>query len=107
VKLAVSPPSAVVDVDGVVTPVEGGSVAIKGAAGSAHIVHVVSGKQEATYPVLLTDSGVVPRRVALTAAPPAAPKPPREPAHDKPAPPAPAPAAPAPSSDPPAARNME
>jgi serine/threonine-protein kinase len=92
-KLGVSPPTASVEVDGQPAPVSSGMVDVSGSPGSMHIVHVIAGKRDGTYPVLLTDNGPVPSKVELSVAPPAFPgaPPPRKP---------PPGAAPAPSTAP-------
>ena len=65
VKLEVSPANASVEVDGSPTSLVGGFVAVSGTPGSMHLVHVVLGKRGDTYPVLLTKTGPVPRKVEL------------------------------------------
>jgi serine/threonine-protein kinase len=67
--LAVSPADATVEVDGKQTPVTEGAVPVSGAPGSMHLLHVTSGGRDATYPVLLTDTGVVPPRIELVSSP--------------------------------------
>ncbi len=67
--LAVSPADATVEIDGKKTAVNDGAVSVIGAPGSMHLLHITSGGHDATYPVLLTDTGVVPPRVELAPAP--------------------------------------
>jgi hypothetical protein len=64
------PGGAQVEVDGVPTTVVGDSVTLKGPLGSKHAVHVAAGSRQAYGDVFVTESGAVPDRVDLPAAPP-------------------------------------
>ena len=74
-RLVVSPPTASVEVDGKVVAITEGAVNIAGASGSMHLVHVIAGKRDNTYPVLLTDSGPVPAKVEVSIPPSSVPQP--------------------------------
>jgi len=72
-KLGISPAAATVEVDGTAVPVAAGLVDLSGPAGSMHMVHIVSGPREGTFPVLLTATGAVPQKLELGGAPATAP----------------------------------
>lgn len=68
------PTDAVVEVEGVKTPLRNGLLEISGAPGSVHRVRLVKGKNEVTTDVIVTEEGASPPKVELTATP-LAPKP--------------------------------
>lgn len=65
VRLEITPRNAAVEVDGVATVVEGGSVEIVGSLGSVHRVRVFKGKSEIAGDVVVAESGAVPARMEL------------------------------------------
>jgi hypothetical protein len=106
-KLEVAPSGVSVEVDGVPSVVVGGAIDLQGTAGSMHMVRLVSGKREGTYPVLLTESGAVPRRVTLPLSPNPPPTSPAPKRSETAAPPASTPSAVSSSVRDPVSRTME
>jgi serine/threonine-protein kinase len=65
VNLAVTPPTASVDVDGTPAAVSAGQVALSGSPGTVHHVRVYLGKKETRADVVVSGSGPVPSRIDL------------------------------------------
>jgi serine/threonine-protein kinase len=82
VLLQVQPPADSIDVDGVSTVVDYGSVDLSGELGSVHKVRLRGSGREATVEVIITEDGARPRTVGLPAA--SLPPPPRRSAASQP-----------------------
>jgi serine/threonine-protein kinase len=74
VKVSIQPVGASVEVDDKPVSSEGGVVEITGALGSGHKVRVVSGAEETTTKVFVTQEGANPPRIVLAVAAPAVPR---------------------------------
>ncbi len=66
VALAVSPPNATVEVDGVKREVVGGVVELKGPLGGVISVRVSANGTDTTQPVAITEGGAIPPRIIVT-----------------------------------------
>jgi hypothetical protein len=69
VRVTVAPPDAAVELDGKAARVDGGALSIQGTLGSVHHVKLTVGSRSATIDVVIAESGAVPPRVELDAAP--------------------------------------
>ncbi len=69
VSLAVSPPNAVVEIDGVKQDVVDGTVQVKGPLGGVVSVHISANGTETTQGIAITEGGAIPPKIAV--APPA------------------------------------
>ena len=67
VSLAISPPNAVVEVEGVKRPVEGGVVELKGPLGAVFTVHASANGSETTQSIAISEGGAIPPRLAVIA----------------------------------------
>jgi hypothetical protein len=65
VRVAVSPPDAHAQVDGIDTPVEGGALSFTAGLGTVHKVRLSGGQRETSVDVTLSDDGPVPSKVRL------------------------------------------
>jgi hypothetical protein len=69
VRVVVLPPSARAQLDGVDAPVLDGTVAITGALGSVHHVHLSAGHDEVTTDVTIAEDGPMPPKVEVVVTP--------------------------------------
>ena len=69
VSLQISPPDAVVEVDGLARELVGDAVEISGAPGSVVSVHVTAGGAETTQNVAITEGGAIPPKLTVTPLP--------------------------------------
>jgi hypothetical protein len=65
VSVAVSPPDAHVQVDGIDSPVQGGLVTITAGLGTVHRVRLTAGRRETAVDVTIADEGAVPPKVEI------------------------------------------
>ena len=67
VQLAIAPPAASVEIDGVPTPMREGAVSLSGPLGSTHRVRVSQAKREIIVAVAVTENGAFPPKLELSA----------------------------------------
>ena len=65
VKVAITPPNAIVEVDGVARVVSGGAIELNGPLGAVQKVRVVAGGAEITQNIAITEDGAIPSNVIV------------------------------------------